>query len=81
METELRDTLARIERNSLLAAKSVLNIEDLALLLGCSPKTIRNRLSEIPHYKNGFRTWFRREEIEAWQCQVKCTPITQILNS
>lgn len=70
--------LDRIEKMSLLAAKNVLSVDDLALLLGRSAKTIRNQIADIPHYKNGRGVWFKREEIEAWQCQVKCTPVSSL---
>ena len=80
MEAEIIKRLDRIEKYSLLAAKNVLTVEDAALLMGRSPKTIRNIISEIPHYKNGRGVWFKRDEFEAYLCQVKCTPITQLLN-
>ena len=76
MESELNARLDRIERYSLLAAKQVLSINDVALLLGKSVKTVRNRLDEIPHYYGGNGLAFKRSEIEAWMCQVKCTPIS-----
>lgn len=76
MDSELSARLDRIEKLTLLSAKNVLSVDDLALLLGKSPKTIYNTIDELPHYKNGKNVWFRREEIEEWQCQVKHTPIT-----
>ena len=81
MEAELRERLDRIERMALLSAKNVLTVDDVALLLGRSPKTIRNQINELPHYKNGKNVYFRRDEIEQWQCQVKCTPVSQIINT
>ena len=80
METELNMRLERLEKLTLLAAKNVLNVEDVALLMGRSPKTIRNIIGEIPHYKNGRGVWFKRDEVEQYLCQVKCTPIIQLLN-
>lgn len=79
MTEEIEKRLDRIERLALLAAKNVLSVQDVALLLNRSEKTIRNNIQEIPHYKNGRGVWFRREEIEQWQCQVKCTPIQELL--
>lgn len=75
MDTELKERLDRIERLTLLGAKSVLSIKDVALLLGKAESTVRNNLDEIPHYRNGHGIWFKREDVEAWQCQVKCTPV------
>ena len=76
MDTELDTRLARIEELTLLGAKNVLSVREAALLLGRSEKTIRNRINEIPHYFGGTGLVFKREELEAWQCQVKCEPIT-----
>ena len=81
MEAELKDRLDKIERLALLGAKTVLTVKDVALLLGKSEKTVRNLAPEIPHYRNGHGIWFRREEIEAWQCQVKCTPVETIMGA
>lgn len=74
MDAELDARLSRIEQLSLLAAKQVLSVKEAAILLGRSEKTIRNRLDEIPHYYGGTGLVFRRDELEQWQCKVKCTP-------
>ena len=61
--------LDRIERNSLLAAKTVLTVEDAAILLGLSPSTIyRWTMTKIiPHYKpNGKLVFFNKKELEDW---------------
>ena len=69
--TELTQ-LDRIERYSLLAAKSVLNVEEAAMYLGMSPSyvyklTMRN---QIPYYKpNGKVVYFKKDELEAWMTQ------------
>lgn len=76
MDAEIKRQLNRIERLTLLAAKNVLTVDDLALLIGRSPKTIRNQIDEFPHYKNGKSVYFRKDEIESYLCQVKCNPIS-----
>ena len=81
MDQELKTQLDRIERLALLGAKSVLSIKDVALLTGKAESTVRNNLSEIPHYRNGHGIWFKREDIEAWQCQVRCTPVGTIIGA
>lgn len=57
---------------SLLAAKNVLTLEDVALLTGLS-KSHLYRLTcnhQIPYYKpNGKQIYFDRGEIEAWMKQ------------
>lgn len=60
-----------IERYSLLAAKSVLNLDDVHLLTGYSKSqlyrmTCRN---EIPFYKRAKLLCFDKAEIEAWMKQ------------
>ena len=75
MEADIRRQLDRIERLTLLAAKNVLTVDDLALLIGRSPKTIRNQIDDYPHYKNGKSVYFRKDEIESYLCQEKHTPI------
>lgn len=59
-----------------MAYKNVLNIHEAAELLCRSEKTIRNRLHDIPHYYGGVGLVFRRDELEAWMCQVKCKPLS-----
>lgn len=78
---ELTATLRRIEAFALIGAKNVLTVEEVALYLGKSRKTIYNILDELPHYKNGRGVYFRKSEIEDWCCQVKCTPSNQIIKA
>ena len=81
MDSELNNRLDRIEKLTLLGAKNVLTVKDVALLLGKSEKTIRNIVGEIPHYRNNHGIWFKREDVESWQCQVKCTPVATIIGA
>ena len=81
MDPEIKKQLDRIERLTLLGAKTVLSVQDVAFLLGKSEKTVRNNISEIPHYRNGHGIWFKRDENEAWQCQVRCTPVSQLMSN
>lgn len=59
----------------LLSVKNVLSLKEAALLMGRCEKTIRNRLDEIPHYYGPMGVVFRKDELEAYMCQVKCTPV------
>jgi len=66
---EFKQYLVRIERNSLLASKSVLTFEDAVLLTGLSRSYLYKLTStnQIPHYKpSGKQLYFDREEIENW---------------
>lgn len=58
-----------IERNSLLASKKVLCLEDVSVLTGLSKSYIYKLTADkkIPHYKpNGKLVYFERSEIENW---------------
>ena len=77
---KLEASLNRIEKYTLLAAKNVLTVEDVALLLGRSEKTIRNQIDSLPHYKNGKTVYFLRSEVEQTLLKVKCNPIQELVN-
>lgn len=70
---KIEERLERIERLLVITAKSVWSVKDLALVLDRSESHIYTLCSQkkIPHYKQGGTTWFRRGEIEAWQCQTR----------
>lgn len=68
------EQLNRIEQNTLLAAKNVLTISDVALLTGLSKSWLYKATCDrkIPHYKpNGKMMYFDRKEIEDWLRQGK----------
>jgi excisionase family DNA binding protein len=72
MEEEIKQQLDRIERNSLLAAKRVLCLNDVILLTGLSKSHLYQLTSgkQIPHYKpTGKQVYFDREELEGWMKQ------------
>lgn len=66
---EVNERLERIERLLIVNAKTALTVSDVALLLGVSESRIRHLVSEreIPHYKQGYKTFFKKSEIEEWQ--------------
>lgn len=80
MEEIILKQLADIKLYSLLAAKKVLDINDMVLLTGLSKNyiyklTYRN---EIPYYKpNGKLIYFDRQEIENWMKQNKVTSVVE----
>ena len=71
MEEQILFELQEIKQLSLLAAKSVLSIEDAALVTGISKSFIYKMTSrhEIPHYKKGRLLYFDRKELEDWMKQ------------
>lgn len=75
------ERLDRIEQYSLLAAKNVLNIEDVSILTGLSKSHLYKltHRREIPHYKpNGKILYFDREEIERWMKQNRVSSKSEI---
>jgi len=61
--------LDRIERNSLLASKSVLNFEEVKWLTGLSASHLYKLTASrnIPHFRpSGKMLYFDRKEIENW---------------
>ena len=72
MEQIIYDKLDAIERYSLLAAKNVLNLQDVELLTGLKRSHLYKLTCtrQIPHYKpNGKQVYFDRAEVEAWMKQ------------
>ena len=65
---EIKKQLDRIERATAIAAKAVLNIDDVAYLTGFKKCTIYEMTSknEIPHSKKGGRLFFGKADIEDW---------------
>lgn len=65
----IEQRLERIERLLIIGSKEVLTTSDVALLLNISESRVRHLASarEIPYYKQGSRTFFKKSEIEEWQ--------------
>lgn len=53
----------------LISSKSVLDTQEVALLLGISESRVRHLTAarDIPHYKQGKSVYFKKSEIEQWQ--------------
>lgn len=69
--TSVMERLKAIERMTLLAAKNVLVLDDVALLTGYFKKYLRLLIArrEIPHYRRGNRLYFSRDEIDEWMLE------------
>jgi len=66
---KLNDRMSNLEENSLLNAKDVLTMQDVAKLTGLSMAYLYNMTSKrkIPHYKCGGKiTYFKKSEINDW---------------
>lgn len=76
----MEEKLNQILTYSLLAAKNVLTLEDVALLTGLS-KSHLYRLTcthKIPYYRpNGKQIYFDRSEVEAWMKQNRVATVKE----
>ncbi len=68
---EILIKLSELKRITLLGAKNVLNIDDVAFLYGFSKSTIYKMTSarEIPHYRRGKLLFFDKAELDEWAKQ------------
>ena len=72
MEKAIIDRLQRIEQYTLLSAKNVLSLDDVAVLTGLSKSHLYKLTCthQIPFYKpNGKQIYFDRGEVESWMKQ------------
>lgn len=72
MDDKIIEELAAIKKYSLLAAKTVLTLDDVVLLTGLSKSHLYKLTCSraIPHYKqNGKNLYFTKSEVEAWMKQ------------
>lgn len=66
---EIIQRLDRIEKYSIIAAKSVLTIKEAAFILGVTEQTVRKKVrnKEIPSYKpDANKLYFKKSELEDW---------------
>ena len=77
---EIKKQLDRIEQLTLLAAKPVLKIEDVAILTGLSESHIYKLTSQkrIPHYKKEGKTlYFDKQEIVDWMKETRIATVQE----
>ncbi len=80
MSEAIYERLERIERLLLIAAKNVLNVADVAILLDCTKDNVYHLANSntIPYYKRGKHLYFKRAEIEEWQTQNRFASTTDL---
>ena len=76
----LRQEITELKQYTLLAAKEVLNLNDVAIWTGISKAHLYRLTSEqeIPHYKKGKNLFFKKSEIEEWMLENKVLTKTEI---
>lgn len=64
----MEDLLKHIEIMVSIMAKETLNANEAAALIGISTNRLYHLVhdNDIPHYKNGTKTMFKKSEIEKW---------------
>lgn len=69
----IAERLERIEKLVIIGTKEVLSVKEAALILGISESRVRHLVSdkEIPHYKKGVKTYFKKSELTAWQLETR----------
>lgn len=84
MEEDIKEIVLKqlvdIRKFSLLAAKNVLDVDDVVALTGLSKGFVYKLTcrKEIPHYKpNGKLLYFDRQEIESWMKQNRVNTIEE----
>ena len=79
--SEITQRLDKIQSLTLLAAKEVLNVEDVHLLTGLAKQTIYNLVHkrEIPCYKkDGHSVRFKKTEINEWFLQNRQSTVAEL---
>lgn len=80
-ENLILEKLERIEQLTLLKAKDVFNMDDLALYTGFTKEWLYKLVSRraIPYYKSGGKmNFFRRADIDAWLLQNRVSSQAEI---
>lgn len=80
-EREIKEQLDRIEQYAMIAAKSMLNIKEAAIILGMTVEGVRYlaRNNTLPYYKpNVHRIYFKKSELEDWMMQNRSKSMTEI---
>ena len=77
----MEEKIDKILMYSLLAAKNVLNIDDVSVLTGLSKSTLYKMTcsKEIPFYRpNGKLIYFDRKEIEGWMKRNRVAAVCEL---
>ena len=81
IDQEIKEQLDRIEKYSMIAAKSMLNIKEAAIILGMTIEGVRYlvRNNTLPYYKpNVHRLYFKKSEVEDWIMQNRSKSRTEL---
>lgn len=67
----ITERLERIERLSLINAKTILDINEAAVFVGFTVGHLYHLTSgrKIPHFKKNRKVFFKKSDLEAWLCE------------
>lgn len=70
---DLSNQLGRVERLTMISAKTVLDLDEAIMFTGFSRGHLYRLTSErkIPHYKKSRKLYFKKTELEAWMLEEK----------
>jgi excisionase family DNA binding protein len=79
-ETEIKEQLNRIERNTLLSAKNVFCLDEASVYINRSKSNIYKMCCSqtIPHYKQGGSLYFSKDELDKWMLQNRVATTDEI---
>ena len=69
MKRIVEGTVSVLEILNYIDSDRFLTLRDTSKYLSLCDKTIRSRLSEIPHYRYGRQLLFRKSELDQWMQQ------------
>lgn len=81
IDSEIKEQLNRIEQYSMIAAKTMLNINEAAFILGMTVEGVRFNVKNrtLPYYKpNVNRLYFKKSELEDWMMQNRSKSMAEI---
>lgn len=81
MDKEIKEQLDRIEQYAMIAAKTMLTINEAAVFLGMTTDGLRAKVKkrELPYYKpNVNRLYFKKSELNDWMQQNRSKSIAEI---
>lgn len=81
MNEDIKQQLDRIEQYAMIAAKSMLTINEAAFILGMTTDGVRAKVKnhDLPYYKpNINRLYFKKSELEDWMMQNRSKSMAEI---
>lgn len=76
MESEIKQLLEEIRNYTAIANKDVLTLDEAALYMGISPRTLQNNIAEYPYCRSPHgKKFFRKKDLEDFLCTIPHEPV------